>query len=84
MSVRARPTNRFQDGPKGRQPGLIESDLGRAFTHTLTSSPSGVADRQRVMSILAAGWVGQNDMLERIFAAADTTINSTAVDDRFG
>ena len=32
------------------------SDLARAFTHTLTSSPSEVVDRQRATSILAAGW----------------------------
>ena len=29
----------------------------RAFTHTLTSSPSGVVDRQRAIPILAAGLV---------------------------
>jgi hypothetical protein len=56
VSVRARPTNRLQDSPKGRQPVLMESDLARAFTHTLTSSPSGVVDRQRAISILAAGY----------------------------
>jgi hypothetical protein len=61
VSVRARPTNRLQDSPKGRQPVLMESDLARAFTHTLTSSPSGVVDRQRAISILAAGWVGHSD-----------------------
>ena len=33
----------------------MESDLARAFTHTLTSSPSGVVDQQRAISILAAG-----------------------------
>ena len=33
----------------------MESDLARARTHTLTSSPSGVVDRQRATSILAAG-----------------------------
>ena len=55
MSVRARPTNRLQDSPKGRQPGLIESDLARAFTHTLTSSRFEMVHRQRATSILAAG-----------------------------
>jgi hypothetical protein len=55
MSVRARPTNRFQDSPKGRQPGMEESDLARAFTHTLTTPRSEVVDRQRATSILAAG-----------------------------
>ena len=47
VSVRAGPTDRLQDSPKGRQPVLMESDLARAHTHTLTSSPSGVVDRQR-------------------------------------
>jgi hypothetical protein len=55
VSVRAGPTNRLQDSPRGRQPVLMESDLARARTHTLTSSPSGVVDRQRAISILAAG-----------------------------
>lgn len=55
VSVRARPTNRLEDSPNGRQPVLMESDLARAFTHTLASSPSGVVDRQRAISILAAG-----------------------------
>ena len=35
--------------------GLIESDLARAFTHTLTRSRFEMVDRQRVTSILAAG-----------------------------
>src|SRR5271168_4836206 len=55
MSVRARPTNRFQDSPKGRQPVSMESDLARAFTHTLTTDRSEEVDRQRATSILAAG-----------------------------
>jgi hypothetical protein len=38
-----------------RQPVLMESDLARARTHTLTSSASAVVDRQRATSILAAG-----------------------------
>jgi hypothetical protein len=36
--------------------GLIESDLARAFTHTLTSSCFEMVDRQRATSILAAGY----------------------------
>ena len=56
VSVRARPTNRLQDSPRGRQPELMESDLARALTHTLTSSRSEMVDRQRATSILAAGW----------------------------
>ena len=35
------------------------SDLARAFIHTLTSSQFGVVDRQRAISILAAGTVAQ-------------------------
>jgi hypothetical protein len=66
MSVRARPTNRFQDSPKGRQPVSEESDLARAFTHTLASSPSGVVDRQRATSILAAGSVRQLSLLRLV------------------
>jgi len=65
MSVRARPPNRFQDGPKGRQPVLMESDLARTLTHTLTGSRSGVVDRQRVTSTLAAGSVQQYDEVRR-------------------
>ncbi len=37
------------------------SDLARAFTHTLTSSPSGVVDRQRALPILAAGSAAVTD-----------------------
>jgi hypothetical protein len=59
VSVRAGPTYRFPDSPPGRQLVLMESDLARARTHTLTSSPSGVADRQRSRSILAAGSVAR-------------------------
>ena len=33
----------------------MESDLARAFTHTLTSSRSEMVDRQLATSILAAG-----------------------------
>jgi hypothetical protein len=55
VSVRAGPTYRFQDSPRGRQPVLMESNLARARTHTLTSSPPGLVDRQRPTSILAAG-----------------------------
>ena len=33
----------------------MESDLAWARTHTLTSSPTGVVDRQQPISILAAG-----------------------------
>ena len=36
---------------------MIESDLARAFTHTLTSSRFEMVDRQRATSILAAGSV---------------------------
>ena len=57
VNVRARPTYRIQDSPERHQPVLMESDLARARTHTLTSSPSGVVDRQRPTSILAAGSV---------------------------
>jgi hypothetical protein len=42
----------------------MESDLARAFTHTLTSSPSGVVDRQRAISILAAGWSAVSPMAD--------------------
>jgi hypothetical protein len=34
----------------------MESDLARAFTHTLTSSRFEMVDRQRATSILAAGY----------------------------
>src|SRR5438270_11485364 len=55
VSVRAGPTYRLQDSPKGRQPALMESDLARAHIRTLTTSASGLVDRQRPASILAAG-----------------------------
>jgi hypothetical protein len=35
----------------------MESDLARAFTHTLTTDRSEMVDRQRAPSILAAGLV---------------------------
>ena len=60
VRVRAGPTYRLQDSPRGRQPVLMESDLARARTYTLTSSPSGVVDRQRATTILAAGSVTPN------------------------
>ena len=42
---------------------LMESDLARAFTHTLTSSRSEMVDRQLATSILAAGSVGHPGVL---------------------
>ena len=48
MSVRARPTDRLQDNPLGRQPVCIGSDLARAPTQTLTVSTNKMVDRQRL------------------------------------
>ena len=46
----------------------MESDLARAFTHTLTSSRSEMVDRQRVTSILAAGSVAVSTVADRTYA----------------
>ena len=60
VSVRAGPTDRLEDSPKGRQPDLLWVRPGSGTHPQLTSSPSGVVDRQRAMSILAAGSVGRD------------------------
>jgi hypothetical protein len=52
--------------------GLIESDLARAFTHTLASSRTEMVDRQRATSILAAG-------SEAVIPAPDLHFDGTAV-----
>jgi hypothetical protein len=44
VSARTRPTDRYQDSPRERQPALVESDLVGAPTRTLTAPTTKMVD----------------------------------------
>ncbi len=57
VRARARPTDRLEDSPRGRQPGFVESELARARTQTLAALPFQVVDRQLRLNPRCREWV---------------------------